>query len=93
MVYGETIIDLHTHCNYGFKFDCSGNDLHKREFEFMVNDHKNNGISVGGFSYYSSVLSDKEIYECNEKLYEQSLQDERVYQWLVLDPRQEKLFN
>lgn len=33
------------------------------------------------------------IYESNELLYKQSLQDDRVYQWLVLDPRQDKLFS
>ena len=88
----KTIIDLHTHCNCGFKHDCVGNQLHSSDFEFLVNDHKNNGILVGGFSYYSSVLSNEEIFECNEKLYQQSLSDERVYQWLVLDPRQERLF-
>lgn len=33
------------------------------------------------------------IYESNEPLYKQSLQDDRVYQWLVLDPRQDKLFS
>ena len=27
---------------------------------YNVVDHKKNGISVGGFSYYSSVLSDEE---------------------------------
>lgn len=88
----KTIIDLHTHCNCGFKHDCVGNQLHSSDFEFLAKDHKNNGILVGGFSYYSSVLSNEEIFECNEKLYEQSLSDQRVYQWLVLDPRQDKLF-
>ena len=33
------------------------------------------------------------ICESNELLYKQSLQDDRVYQWLVLDPRQDKLFS
>lgn len=87
------IIDLHTHCNCGLKDDCPETEVHKRNFEFLMEDYKNCGISVGGFSYYSAVLATNEIYESNEMLYKQSQEDERVYQWLVLDPRQEKLFS
>ena len=87
------IIDLHTHCNYGSKYDCPGTELHKRDLLFLMEQYKALGISAGAFSYFSSLLSDKEIYEDNERLKAQSAQDARVYQWLVLDPRQEKLFS
>ena len=87
------IIDIHTHCNSGSLYDCPETGIHKRSFEFMMEDYKNVGISAGGFSYYSTVLSDKDIYESNAQLYEQAKNDDRVYQWLTLDPRQDKLFD
>lgn len=87
------IIDLHTHCNSASPFDVAETDMHKRNFPFLMEEYKYAGISVGGFSYYSAVLHTEEIYEQNELLLAQSEKDDRVYQWLVLDPRQEKLFD
>ena len=87
------IIDLHTHCNSGSPLDVEPTPLHKRNFSFMMEEYKSAGISAGGFSYYSAVLHTDEIYEQNEKLAEQAKNDPRVYQWLVLDPRQERLFD
>lgn len=45
------------------------------------------------FRIISHYMGLTKIYESNELLYKQSLQDDRVYQWLVLDPRQDKLFS
>lgn len=87
------IFDLHTHCNGGFKNDIADTNMHKRNFEFLMEEYKNCGIMGGAFSYYPAVLGTDDIYECNEKLYKQAENDNRVYQWLVLDPRQEKLFD
>lgn len=87
------IIDLHTHCNWGSKFDIAENEVHKRNFPFLMVEYKNCGISAGGFSYYSALFSNKEVFEANAALHQQALTDDRVYQWLVLDPRQEILFN
>lgn len=86
------IIDLHTHCNSNSIYDCPEMEIDKRNFTFLMDEYARLGIGVGGFSYYSAVLSDKEIFESNERLSEQAKEDERVYPWLVLDPRQEKLF-
>ncbi len=86
------IIDLHTHCNSNSPLDVAETAMHKRNFPFMMEEYKSAGISAGGFSYYSAVLHTEEIYEQNELLARQVAEDARVYQWLVLDPRQEKLF-
>ena len=86
------IIDLHTHCNCGSKFDIAENEFHQRNFPFLMEEYRNCGISAGGFSYYSSLFSDKEVFEGNALLHEQALSDDRVYQWLVLDPKLEILF-
>ena len=83
---------MHTHCNCGLKNDCPETEIHKRNFDFLMEEYKSAGISVGGFSYFSALLGTDEIYESNELLYKQAEKDERVYQWLVLDPRQDDLF-
>ena len=87
-----TIFDVHTHCNCGLKNDCPENELHKRNFPFLMEEYENAGISAGGFSYYSAILGTDEIHLSNELLFRQSRNDSRVYQWLVLDPRQDALF-
>ena len=86
------IFDIHTHCNCGLKNECPENELHKRNFEFLMKEYENAGIFAGGFSYYSAILGTDEVYQSNELLFKQAQQDSRVYQWLVLDPRQEALF-
>lgn len=87
------IIDLHTHCNSDSPYDVPETEMHKRNFPFLMEEYKAAGIAAGAFSYYSAVLHTEEIYEQNEKLAAQVAEDGRVYQWLVLDPRQEILFN
>ena len=87
------IFDMHTHCNCGLKDDCPENELHKRNFDFLMKEYESAGISAGGFSYFSAVLGTDEVYESNELLFGQAQSDSRVYQWLVLDPRQRRLFS
>ena len=86
------IFDIHTHCNCGLKNDCPENELHKRNFDFLMREYENAGIFGGGFSYYAAILGTDEVCTCNELLFEQAQKDARVYQWLVLDPRQDALF-
>lgn len=87
------IIDIHSHFNAGFKDDVPDTEIHKRGFDFLMEEYKNCGISAGCFSHYPAVVGTENIYECNELLSKQAENDDRVYQWLVLDPRQEKLFS
>ena len=79
------IIDIHTHCNCGSRYDVSETELHQRNFPFLMEEYANCGISAGGFSYFSALFSDKEVYDGNDLLKKQAEEDERVYQWLVLD--------
>ena len=87
------IFDLHTHSNSGSRFDVPETEMHKRNFDFMMEEHKSAGIMAGGFSYYSAVLHTEEIYEQNELLFQRAAEDARVYQWVVLDPRDARLFD
>ena len=86
------IIDLHAHCNSGSKYDCPETEIDKRSLEFLKTKHNLLGIDAVGISYYSSVLHDKEIFEDNVSLNNLIEEDKQIYQWLVLDPRQEFLY-
>ena len=57
-----------------------------------MEEYKNCGIKAGCFCHYPSVIGTYNIYECNELMYKQAESDSRVYQWIFLDPRQDKLF-
>ena len=87
-----SIIDIHSHFNCGFKDDIPNTNMHKRNFEFLMEEYKNCGITAGCFSHFPAVAGTSDIYECNELLYRQAEADDRIYQWLVLDPRQDALF-
>ena len=89
------IIDLHSHFNIGSPFDCPESETHKRNFDLLIKDYDSAGVSVGCFSPFSSVLWDGEngIYDDNQYMKSFSENNERVYQWVVLDPRQDKLFS
>ena len=72
------VIDIHTHCNCGSRYDYPETELHQRNFPFLMEEYASCGISAGGFSYFSALFSDKEIFEGNELLRKQSQSDNRV---------------
>ena len=87
------IIDLHAHCNSGSKYDCPETEIDKRSLEFLMKKHSSLNIGPVGISYYSSVLQTNDIYEDNLSLSKQCKDNKQLFQWLVLDPRQQILFD
>lgn len=87
------IIDIHSHFNTGDKFDYPENEIHKRNRIFIKEDYDNCGIKVGGFSQFSSLFEAKsDIFYENEKMEKLAIENDWIYQWVVLDPRKEELF-
>ena len=88
------MIDLHCHFNIGSPFDYAESNIHKGSFEFIMKSHEKFGIGAGAFSPFSSVCEAGVggIYDDNEYLFKLANTNEKIYQWVVLDPRQEKLF-
>ncbi|MBQ3591403.1 MAG: amidohydrolase [Clostridia bacterium] len=86
-------IDIHSHFNHGSPYDCPENPLHIRSFDFVLEDHRHTGILCGGFSTFASVLDHPEcIVEENNYLHCLAQEDPRVYQWVVVDPRQPETY-
>lgn len=88
------IIDIHSHFNIGREFDCPENAVHKRNMQFAKAEYDNCSIIAGGFCPYSSVMCANDgIFDDNEYFSNLAKNTDWVYQWVVLDPRQEKLFS
>lgn len=91
------IIDIHSHFNIGSPFDVPETELKQRNIDFIKKDYLHAGIIAGSFSPFSSVsknpLSFERIYADNQKMNEIACQNDWVYQWLVLHPEREELFD
>lgn len=86
-------IDIHSHFNHGSPFDCPQLPTHNRTLEFMNAAYDKFGIPYVGMSTYASVLQNSEcIYAENEYLYDLVQKTDWMYQWVVIDPRQEKTY-
>ncbi|MBR5519279.1 MAG: amidohydrolase [Clostridia bacterium] len=86
-------IDIHSHFNHGSAFDCPENEINVCGIDFIesVYDHAN--IAQVGISTFPAVLEHPEcIVEENEYLHKLIDQKDWVYQWVVIDPRQEETY-
>ena len=87
-------IDIHSHFNHGSPFDCPEKPIHFRSLEFMRAETQRFGIPYVGMSTYASCLHNPEcVYEENAYLYDLVQKNDWMYQWVVIDPRQEKTYD
>lgn len=80
-------IDLHCHYNSGGPHDPKTTELHSRELDYLLNEHRAANIKKTAMSPYEAVLSPQNIIEENEKLLALSEKMSEIYQWIVVDPR------
>ena len=80
-------IDLHCHYNSGGPHDPKTTELHSRELDFLLQEHRAANIVKTAMSTYEAVLSTENIIEENEKLLALSEKMSEIYQWVVVDPR------
>ncbi|MBQ8885550.1 MAG: amidohydrolase [Clostridia bacterium] len=85
-------IDMHCHFNHGAPHDTKTNELYLCDNDFLKAERKRMGVLAMATSSFSSVLSNQEVYEENEYLYKLAQEDPFIYQWVVVDPRNEKTF-
>ena len=86
------IIDLHSHFNGGTKGDSPDTNFHKKSLDFILKEYDYCGIKCGGFTYFSAVHTNESVFEDNLLLFNQAKTNDRVYQWVVLDPTCDKTF-
>lgn len=86
-------IDTHTHINHGSKFDSlSDSVIYDASLDYLKRMNKAANIGVMFCSTFSSVLSTEEIEKENQYLYELVCKTDNLYQWVVIDPRNENTF-
>ena len=91
--FSRAPIDIHSHFNHGSVFDCPQKPIHQRSLEFVKADTDRFGIQYVGMSTYASVLQHPEcVYEENEYLHGLVRKTPWMYQWVVVDPRQEETY-
>lgn len=91
-MFPVTAIDTHTHINHGSKYDSTETPIYSAmpDALFRINDAA--GIHKMLCSTFSSVLNTEEVEAENEYLFELAQQHERLYQWVVIDPRNGRTF-
>lgn len=85
-------IDIHSHFNSGIEGDVPSTEIHKRDLPFLQKEYERLNVKASAHSTYSSVLLSKHIFEENERLFQMSQKDKSLFQWVVIDPRQPKLY-
>lgn len=91
--FSHSPIDIHSHFNHGSPFDCPDDPIHRRDLDYIVAGYDNIGIEAYGMSTYASVLEHHEcIVKENQYLHDYVCTCERMYQWVVIDPRQEQTY-
>ncbi len=86
-------IDTHTHINHGSKFDSSPDSLlYDATLPYLQKANKAAGIELMFCSTFSSVLSVEEVEKENEFMFELAQKTENLFQWVVIDPRNESTF-
>ena len=98
-IIGYTPIDTHCHFDHGVKGDLctiaspAARECHRIALDFLFQKYDSVGIGPGCFSTYASVSTNKRIAEENRYLYQLSLENGRVFQWVVVEPTQPETFD
>ena len=88
-------IDTHTHLNHGVEGDSSGEKLpvFSAKLDWLRRVNRAAGIDRMCCSTFSSLLRDTRTYEENEYMANLVQQVDYLYQWVVVDPRNERTFD
>ena len=86
-------IDTHTHLNHGSKWDSSNEgNCYTAMLEGLLKINQAADIGMMFASTFSSVLNVEEIEQENEYMFRLANEVECLYQWVVIDPRNDATF-
>lgn len=88
----DKIFDVHCHFNHGAKNDTVVSEFYNADLSFLLEEYDRLNILGGGFSSFDSVLAADNIFQENEYTAKIALKNKKVYQWIVLDPRDSRIF-
>ncbi len=91
--FSHAPIDIHSHFDHGAPTEPPQKPIHIIDLEHIKAGYDRFGIYYAGMSTYASVMFHPEcIVEENEYLHDLVQKTDWMYQWVVLDPRQEKTY-
>ena len=85
-------IDTHMHIFHGTKYEPEKNELGTAELDALKKLYAGAGIDTMLCSTYASVINAEPVVEENEYLFKLAKEVDQLYQWVVIDPRNEKTF-
>ena len=91
--FSHAPIDIHSHFNHGSIYDTPQSAASSRELDHIKAGYDRFGIYYAGMSTFPSVVHHPEcILEENEYLHNMVQTTDWMYQWVVVDPRQEETY-
>ena len=91
--FSHSPIDIHSHFNHGSPCDTPETYAHIRALEHVIAGYNRFGIYYAGMSTFASVVYHPEcVVEENEYLHDLVKKTDWMYQWVVIDPRQERTY-
>ena len=91
--FSHAPIDIHSHFNHGSAYDMSQTMASIRDLPHIKAGYDRFGIYYAGMSTFASVGFRPEcVEEENEYMHRLVQETDWMYQWVVVDPRQEKTF-
>jgi predicted TIM-barrel fold metal-dependent hydrolase len=93
-----TAIDIHSHFNHGAVGEMSDDGdpllcLQGKELEFLIDEAKRFNVKATAYSSYASVLGKGgDIVSENEYLHSIALENDEVFQWVVIHPEIKETF-
>ncbi len=91
--FSHAPIDIHSHFNHGSPYDTPQTMAHIRDFDHIKAGYDRFGIYYAGMSTFASVVYHPEcVVEENAYLHDLVQKTDWMYQWVVVDPRQEETY-
>lgn len=96
---GYTPIDTHSHFDHGVEGDLYSRtsplarECHRLSLDMLFTRYDQVGVGPVCFSTYASVSTNQRVAEENRYLHQLSLENDRIFQWVVVEPTQPETFD
>ena len=98
-ILGYTPIDTHSHFDHGVDGDLytiaakAARECHRLTLDVLFQKYDTVGVGPVCFSTYAAVSSNQRVVEENRYLHQLALENDRIFQWVVVEPTQPETFD
>ena len=86
------VYDIHSHFNHDAPIETKEDELYICHIPFLKQERLRLGISAMAVCSFASVLDKNSVFKENEHCYELANQDDFLYQWVVIDPKDHRTY-